>query len=284
MPLTEADPPRVGPYRLVGRIGRGGQATVYLGIDTTGGGTDAAVKVLHADLAHEPRQKDGLRRELANASKVAAGVTAKILKFELDGRLPYIASEDIEGSTLSETVRDKGALTGGVLSSVAMQTMLSLEAIHVAGVVHCDFKPDNVILSPHGPRVIDFGIAMALESTHRIGEIAGTYHYMAPEQIANARLTAAVDLFAYESVPVMTSSGRPQADWTENIESIDGSARWSQDDGRTGTVIFYTLTDRHQAAIWWESDTDPVACAAFGARGSQQDLLDGFLRRGFHLE
>jgi hypothetical protein len=89
--------------------------------------------------------------------------------------------------------------------------------------------------------------------------------------------------FAYKSVPTMKSSGRPHEQW-DNIESIDRTTRWSRDDGRAGTFIAYTLASGHRAAIWWESGTDPVACAAFGVAGSDEALLNGFLRRGFHLE
>jgi serine/threonine protein kinase len=203
--LGPHDPPQIGPYTTLARLGRGGQGEVYLAADSDG--KRVAVKVLRADWDPSGVLKRSLDRELVNARKVAQFVTAKVLDFDVVGELPYIVSEYIEGLTLAEHVLENGPLKDSDLLQVAIQALTALEAIHQAGIIHCDFKPANVILGQGGARVIDFGIAKALDSTHRLGEIAGTFPYMAPEQVANKPLTSAVDLFAWGSTMVFAATG-----------------------------------------------------------------------------
>ncbi|SNY60261.1 serine/threonine-protein kinase [Paractinoplanes atraurantiacus] len=204
--LGPHDPARIGPYTTLARIGRGGQGEVYLAADPNG--RRVAAKVLRVDWDPSGTLKRNLDRELVNARKVAQFVTAKVLDFDVVGELPYIISEYIEGLTLDEHVRENGPLKDSDLLQVAMQALTALEAIHQAGIVHCDFKPANIILGQGGARVIDFGIAQALDSTLRVGEIAGSFPYMAPEQIANDPLTSAADLFAWGSTMVFAATGQ----------------------------------------------------------------------------
>ncbi len=180
---------------------------MYLGVAPDG--TEAAVKVLHVDWDNRGELRRKLNQELLSAQKIAQWVTADILRFELAGDTPYIASEYIKGPTLAEAVAERGPLRGSALHQVAIQTMTALEAIHKARVIHCDFKPGNIILGQGGTRVIDFGIARTLDSTHHIdGRVEGSYPFMAPEQIVGAPLTAAVDLFAWGATMVYAATGR----------------------------------------------------------------------------
>ena len=205
-PLGPQDPPKVGRWRLLARLGIGGQAMVYLGVDNDG--TEAAVKVLHVDWNDSGNLQRDLERELVSVRRLAPFLTARILDFDVTGRVPFIASEYIEGPTLAESVRENGRLGGSSLHHIAMQTMTALEAIHEARLIHCDVKPANIILGPHGTRVIDFGIARTLDSTHRAGEVAGTIPFMAPEQVVSARLSPKTDLFAWGSTMVFAGTGR----------------------------------------------------------------------------
>jgi serine/threonine protein kinase len=204
MKLGPHDPTEIGPYTLLARLGRGGQGEVYLAADPDG--NRVAVKVLKVDWDASGTLKRNLDRELVNARKVAQFVTAKVLDFDVVGDEPYIVSEYIEGPTLAEHVREQGPLQDSELLQVAVQTLTALEAIHHARIIHCDFKPANIILGPRSARVIDFGIAQALDSTHRAGEVAGTFPFMAPEQIADRPLTSAVDLFAWGSTMVFAAA------------------------------------------------------------------------------
>jgi serine/threonine protein kinase len=204
--LGSHDPTKVGPYTLLARLGQGGQGRVYLAADDDG--NRVAVKVLKTDWDDSGTLMRNLDRELVNARKVVQFVTATVLDFDVVGEPPYIVSEYIEGLTLAEHIRENGPLKGSELLQVAVQTLTALEAIHRAGIIHCDFKPANIILGRGGARVIDFGVAQALDSTHRVGRVAGTIPFMAPEQIANKRLTAAVDLFAWGSTMVFAATGQ----------------------------------------------------------------------------
>ncbi|MEV2272680.1 serine/threonine-protein kinase [Nonomuraea africana] len=198
-PLLPEDPPAVGPYRLLARLGAGGQGVVYLG--QAPDGRRVAVKVLQDGLAGDHR----FAKEIDAARRVEPFCIAQVLDASLGGR-PYIVTEYVEGPSLHEAGRHGGA----DLQRLAVATATALAAIHRAGVVHRDFKPANVLLGRDGPRVIDFGIARS--SGHALtvtSSIVGTPAYMAPEQLAGEPLGPAVDVFAWASVIVFAATGTP---------------------------------------------------------------------------
>ena len=206
--LTSRDPREVGGYRLLKRLGTGGQGTVFLGTD---GGSDlVAVKVLDTDFHDTGRLKPALNRELASAQSVAAFVTAQVIAFDLDADPPYIVTEYVEGPTLQQEVqRGRGPLRGSRLADVAIQTVIALEAVHAANVVHCDFKPGNIILGPGGVKVIDFGIARVWDAVQQAASrVIGSAHFMAPEQLNNEPLGPAADMFSWGATMVFAATGR----------------------------------------------------------------------------
>ncbi|MFC7762457.1 serine/threonine-protein kinase [Catellatospora bangladeshensis] len=205
-PLTAHDPRAAGPYRLLGRLGQGGQGVVYLGVD--GDERRVAVKMLSIDLRQDARARARFAKEIAAAQRVATFCTAQVLEAELDAEPPYVVSEYIEGMTLHRHVRGNGPLSGNALYRLAVGTATALAAIHQAGVVHCDFKPDNVILGGDGPRVIDFGIARALGSETMTGNVMGTVPYMAPERFSNVDVGPSCDVFGWAATMAFASSGR----------------------------------------------------------------------------
>jgi serine/threonine protein kinase len=160
-PLRPGDPVTIGPYRLLSRLGEGGQGTVYLAM--AGTGEKVALKLLHTRLSNNPQARHGFARELAAAQKVDPFCTARVLTADVEGDVPYIVSEYIHGLSLKRMVQKWGPRTGTQLHRLAIGTATALAAIHKAGVVHRDFKPSNVLLGPDGPRVIDFGVARALD-------------------------------------------------------------------------------------------------------------------------
>ncbi|REE95336.1 ABC transporter substrate-binding protein [Thermomonospora umbrina] len=207
-PLQRGDPERVGPYRLVGRLGEGGQGTVFLA--EGGSGERVAVKMLHARLSGDARARSRFAAEVKVAQRVAPFCTARVLDADVEGETPYIVSEYIDGPSLQAVSAAEGPLSGPALTRVAIGTVTALAAIHEAGVVHRDFKPGNVLLASDGPRLIDFGIARALDATGTLSSTAvGTPAYMAPEQIHGHRVGPATDMFAWGATMVHAATGRP---------------------------------------------------------------------------
>ncbi|TDQ51524.1 serine/threonine-protein kinase [Actinorugispora endophytica] len=203
-PLRDGDPRRVGGYELTARLGRGGQGVVYLG--TGPGGDQVAVKLLHRDLVNDAARRAQLAKEVDTARRVARFCTAQVLDADVTGDPPYVVSEFIDGPSLHGVVRDEGPLTGSRLERLAVGTITALAAIHRAGIVHRDFKPGNVLLGPDGPRVIDFGIARALDASTQTSSIVGTPSFMAPEQISGDALGPAADVFAWGSTMVFAAT------------------------------------------------------------------------------
>ncbi|WP_169734254.1 serine/threonine-protein kinase [Hamadaea tsunoensis] len=206
-PLMAHDPQKAGRYRLLGRLGAGGQGVVYLGEDPAG--TRVAVKTINADLVNDPKAKARFAKEIAAARQVAPFCTAQVLDADLDGEPPFVVSEFIEGRTLFQQVRDQGPLPANNLYRLAVGTATALAAIHQAGVVHCDFKPDNVILGEDGPRVIDFGIARAYGHETMSSGVIGTVPYMAPERFRNVDVGPACDIFAWAATIAYAAAARP---------------------------------------------------------------------------
>ncbi|MFD0661973.1 serine/threonine-protein kinase [Thermocatellispora tengchongensis] len=207
-PLRPGEPERLGEYRVLGRLGEGGQGKVYLA-EAPGGG-QVAIKVLHAASSADETAHRRFVREVEAARRVAAFSTARVLAVSMVGDRPYIVSEYVEGVSLEARVRERGVLGEDELVRLALGTAGALAAIHRAGIVHRDFKPSNVLLGPDGPRVIDFGIARALDSfTVTSSGVVGTPAYMSPEQIANEPAGAAADVFSWAMTMVFAATGRP---------------------------------------------------------------------------
>ncbi|MFC7644313.1 PASTA domain-containing protein [Streptosporangium lutulentum] len=194
-PLKTGDPARLGEYEIVGRLGEGGQGVVYVGVRPETGSEPYAVKLLHGLVGDE---QEVFLREVELAKQVARFCTAQVIDAGLDGDRPYIVSEYVDGPSLHREVAVSGPREGGALERLAIGTATALAAIHRAGIVHRDFKPQNVLLGPDGPRVIDFGLARALDAAAtQSGRGAGTPAYMAPEQVKGVEIDPAADVFSW---------------------------------------------------------------------------------------
>ncbi|RVX37851.1 serine/threonine protein kinase [Nonomuraea polychroma] len=191
-PLRTGDPQRLGEYALSGRLGEGGQGAVFLG---SRGGETYAVKLLHGPVGDE---RAAFLREVELAKHVARFCTAQVIDAGFDEGRPYIVSEYVDGPSLAREVALTGPRRGGALERLAVSTATAITAIHRAGIVHRDFKPQNVLLGPDGPRVIDFGLARALDAAATVsGRGVGTPAYMAPEQITASAVTGKADVFSW---------------------------------------------------------------------------------------
>ncbi|MEV5412755.1 protein kinase [Thermopolyspora sp. NPDC052614] len=204
-PLAGDDPAEIGPYRLLGRLGAGGQGVVYLAAGRDG--EHVALKVLR----HVRDEEDlaAFRREGEILRRVARFCTAPVLDSGTDGGVPYLVSEHVDGPSLSSVIAERGPMAGTALFRLAVGTLTALAAIHHAGVAHLDFKPGNVLLGRGGPRVIDFGISRVLDATHLTGGLVGTPAYMAPEHFRE-ELTVGppADLFAWGGTVLYAATGR----------------------------------------------------------------------------
>ncbi|MFF0575027.1 serine/threonine-protein kinase [Streptosporangium saharense] len=197
----------LGPYRLIGELGKGGQGTVHLAL--TPQGQKVAIKLLHQHLTGDQMVRDRFLREVEATRKVATFSTARVLDVNINDDQAYIVSEFVDGISLEQLVRDQGPRNEDGLTRLALATAGALAAIHRAGVVHRDFKPANVLIGADGPRVIDFGIARALNQvTATSGSIMGTPAYMSPEQLAGGNIGPETDVFSWAATMIFAASGR----------------------------------------------------------------------------
>lgn len=208
--LRAGDPARIGDYTVTGRLGHGAMGTVFLA--RSAGGRHLAVKVARPELAEDPRFRERFRHEVAMARAVGGFWTAAVVDADPEAPRPWLATEYVPGPTLHDAVAADGPLPEASVRRLAAGLAEALLAIHATGLVHRDLKPSNVLLGTDGPRVIDFGIAKALESTSMTGLTAtgmliGTPGYLSPEQIAGGAVTAASDVFALGSVLVYAATG-----------------------------------------------------------------------------
>ncbi|RKN11506.1 serine/threonine-protein kinase [Streptomyces radicis] len=210
--LTPQDPHRIGEYRLLGKLGEGGMGQVYLARSERG--RTVAVKTIRSALAQEPDFRRRFAQEITAARRVGGRWTAPVLDADTEAATPWVATGYIAGPSLHEVVgRDYGPLPERSVSLLANGLAHALSDIHGAGLVHRDLKPSNVLMTIDGPRVIDFGIARALdpapgENLTRTGATVGSPGFMSPEQVRGGRISPASDVFCLGSLLAYAATGR----------------------------------------------------------------------------
>lgn len=199
-------PSRIGAYTVERRLGAGGMGTVYLA--RSRGGRAVAVKVAHPELAADRNFRARFRAEVDAARRVGGFHTAPVVDADPEAETPWLATAYIPGPTLSDLLAERGPMDEHRLRLLGAALAEALQAVHACGLVHRDLKPGNIIMAEDGPRVLDFGIARAVESTRltSTGAAFGTPGYLAPEQAQGLEVTGAADVFALGAVLVAAAA------------------------------------------------------------------------------
>jgi serine/threonine protein kinase len=227
-PLTPDDPVAIGPFALSGRLGAGGMGAVYVGQDADG--QRVAVKVIHPQLAADREFRARFGREIALARSVDEPWAARVVAADPDSMHPWLATEYVEGPDLDGHISTNGPLPPAAVARLGSILAGALADLHKRGIVHRDLKPANVLLTADGARLIDFGIARAVDTTRitHTGMLIGTPAYMSPEQADGHEPGAASDVFSLGSVLVFAATGTGPFGTTSNPVAM--LVRISRDD------------------------------------------------------
>ncbi|WP_329120480.1 serine/threonine-protein kinase [Streptomyces sp. NBC_01465] len=206
--LKDHDPAHIGAFALVGRLGAGGMGQVYLG--RSPGGRLVAVKVIRDEITDHPETLARFRREVKTVRAVRSPYTAGLVDASLDEAPYWLATEYVEGPTLRDAVRERGAFPAVTCRGVFAALAEGLASVHAYGVTHRDLKPGNVMLGAQGPQLIDFGIARGVSDDvlTMAGQSLGTPGYAAPEVILRNEVGPAADVFALGATMAYVATGR----------------------------------------------------------------------------
>lgn len=214
-PLLKNDPQVVGSWKLLGRLGSGGMGVVYYGVDfRKSSSNEVALKIIREHILEEPSARARLEREIDSLHAIDSPYVAKIVDSEIDSSPAWIATQRINGPSLSKWIEDNGPVNYQQWLNLAYGILHAINAIHGAGIIHRDIKPSNILLEQQGeilvPKLIDFGIAVDQGSTSitRTGVLVGTPAWLAPEQFLGDALTQSVDMFAIGATLLFAATGR----------------------------------------------------------------------------
>ncbi|MEV5705338.1 protein kinase [Actinoallomurus sp. NPDC052274] len=200
---------RVGGYRLVAALGKGGMGVVYRATDADG--HDFALKLLKPELAEDAAFRRRLAREVDAMRRVRSPRVAEVVDADVMAERPYIVTRFIDGQPLDTVVQAVGPLHSDLLVRLSAGLAEALIAIHEAGIVHRDVKPNNVMLVDGDPVLIDFGIAHAADSTRltQTGMFIGTPGYLGPEVLGGNPPGPAMDVYGWGATVAFAATGRP---------------------------------------------------------------------------
>ncbi|MFD5425136.1 serine/threonine-protein kinase [Streptomyces sp. NPDC127084] len=207
--LRPHDPPRIGGYGLLARLGEGGMGEVFLA--RTASGRALALKTVRPDVSREPGFAERFAREIHTSDRVRSPWTVTVVDFSPPGHAPqWLATEYVPAPSLGEWVQRHGPLPEPAVRVLARELSAALVAVREAGVVHRDIKPGNILLGPERPLLIDFGIARAVRDPRQTqtGAVIGTPGYLAPEQAVGTAAGAPADVFSLAAVLVYAATGR----------------------------------------------------------------------------
>lgn len=202
------DFPEIEGYRILSMLGRGGMGAVYRARHVESGG-EVALKVMRRTLADDPEFVLRFKREARALSAVGHPGIARFVAYGETDDSVFMAMEYVEGESLRKLMDDT-TLPVGQACRIAAEIADALEAAHRAGIIHRDVKPSNVILSPSGAKLTDFGLARRAEGSGLTtsGRVMGSLPYMAPEQVKGVNVTGASDVYGLGVVLFEMLTGR----------------------------------------------------------------------------
>lgn len=185
-------------YEIIKSIGEGGMANVYLAYDTI---LDrrVAIKVLRGDLSNDEKFVRRFQREALSASSLSHPNIVEMYDVGEDNGIYYIVMEYIEGKTLKQLIKKRGALTLSEAIDIMLQITDGISQAHDSYIIHRDLKPQNIMIKEDGTiKITDFGIAMALNSTQltQTNSVMGSVHYLPPEQVSGKGSTIRSDIYS----------------------------------------------------------------------------------------
>jgi len=186
-----------GRYRIEAPIARGGMSTVYRCVDTRLG-RNVAAKVMHEEYAGDPIFAQRFRREARSMAHLSHPNLVGVYDFNSDGDHVFLIMELITGGTLRELLAERGAMPDYAASAVMRSVLTGLAAVHNAGMVHRDLKPDNILIDGnHQVKLSDFGLVRAASASQgKSNQIVGTVAYLSPEQVSGDDITTASDVYS----------------------------------------------------------------------------------------
>lgn len=198
-------------YRVIEKIGVGGMADVYRGYDELLGRT-VAIKILHANFASDEGFVGRFKREAQNAGRLSHPNIVNMYDVGYDQGYHYIVMEYVEGQTLKEYIQEQGKLSVDEAVKFAVAIAEGLEHAHAMGIVHCDIKPHNMLITKSGRlKVTDFGIARAMNSQNTMmytNSVMGSAHYLSPEQASGKAIDGSTDIYSLGVVLYEMLTGR----------------------------------------------------------------------------
>jgi serine/threonine protein kinase len=201
----------IGPYEVLGTLGSGGMGDVFLAKTATA--SKVAIKVIRRHLARDPEVRARFMSEVDHLRMAFGARVAGFEDADLDAEEPWLAVQYVPGVTLREHVELHGPLPADLAPILGAVLAEGLEAIHKAGLVHRDLKPQNIIMGLDGPVIIDFGLAVLVDRDEHLtltGHAVGTPAYMPPEQArGETDLTGAADIYALGATLVAVLTGHP---------------------------------------------------------------------------
>jgi serine/threonine protein kinase len=254
--LQAEDPVAIGGHRLAGRLRSSETGVVYLARD--GGAGLMAVKTTRAETTEQASARDRLRTEAACARRLPSFCTARLLHDGTDQTPPYLINDHVEGPSLEQVVDADGPLAPELVRALAAELARALAAIHDAGVIHCNLTPANVLLTKHGLRVIDFGVAQEISTSGEpaeIGAVADSPGWLAPELLTGGPPSPACDVFGWGCLVGYAATGHSPYGETKS----DDLDRWARLQPAEAGALDEPIRDLVEASVTEDPASRPTA-------------------------